>query len=108
MREISAADWIVTNSYHALMFSIIYNRNVRVIVPTDNVRKEMHARMKEFEGSVIEGPLMQSDIQGALQSFEKGEKTTINLDELNRRRKLSRQWLENQLRNIADNKAAEC
>lgn len=108
MREISAADWIVTNSYHALMFSIIYNRNVRVIVPTDNVRKEMHARMKEFEGSVIEGPLMQSDIQGALRSFEKGEKTTINLDELNRRRKLSRQWLENQLRNIADNKAAEC
>lgn len=108
MREISAADWIVTNSYHALMFSIIYNRNVRVIVPTDNVRKEMHARMKEFEGSVIEGPLMQSDIQGALRSFEKGEKTTINLDELNRRRELSRQWLENQLRNIADNKVAEC
>lgn len=40
--------------------------------------------------------------------MKRGEKTTINLDELNRRRKLSRQWLENQLRNIADNKAAEC
>lgn len=102
MREISAADWIVTNSYHALMFSVIYNRNVRVIVPSDPVRKDMHARMMEFDGSIIEGPLMQSDIQSALSSFEKGEKTTVNTEELNKQRKASRDWLEQQIRDIAE------
>jgi len=104
MREISAADWIVTNSYHALMFSIIYNRDVRIIVPTNSVRKEMHARMKEFEGSVIEGPLMQPDIVTALKSIERGETTTINVDELNRRRTFSRNWLIQQIRNIEGDK----
>lgn len=100
LREISAATWIVTNSYHALMFSIIYNRNVRIIVPTDTVRQEMHERMKEFEGDIVEGPLMQPNISEALSSFERNETTRINFEELNRRRKFSRDWLEQQLRNI--------
>lgn len=100
MREISAADWIVTNSYHALMFSIIYDRNVRIIVPADKVRQQMHERMREFEGTVINGPLMQPDIETALHSFESGECTVINKAELDKRRDFSRNWLRDQLRSI--------
>lgn len=100
MREISAADWIVTNSYHALMFSIIYDRNVRIIVPADKVRQQMHERMREFEGTVINGPLMQPDIETALHSFESGECTVINKAELDKRREFSRNWLREQLRSI--------
>lgn len=104
MREISAASWIVTNSYHALMFSIIYNRNVRIIVPTDAVRQKMHARMQEFEGTVINGPLMQPSINAALTSFERGESTEINFAELERRRNFSRDWLKSQIREIEASK----
>jgi hypothetical protein len=104
MREISAATWIVTNSYHALMFSVIYKRNIRIIVPTDKIRKGMHARMQEFAGSIIGGPLMQSDIMGALASFERGETITVDEKELNKIIQYSRDWLKNQIRDIADGK----
>lgn len=105
MREISAADWIVTNSYHALMFSIIYDKNVRIIVPSDPIRKEMHARMMEFENTIIEGPLMQPDLASALKSFESGEMTKIKREELNRRREQSRKWLEQQVHDIQADKS---
>jgi hypothetical protein len=104
MREISAATWIVTNSYHALMFSVIYKRNIRIIVPTDNIRKGMHARMQEFADSIIGGPLMQSDMLEALASFERGETITFNEEELTKRIQYSRDWLKRQIRDIADGK----
>ena len=100
MREISAADWIVTNSYHAMMFSVIYRRNVRIIVPTDPVRKGMHARMEEFSNTIINGPLMQPDIKSALQSFENGDIVLYNEEELQKRIEESRSWLKYQLKII--------
>lgn len=104
MREISAAEWIVTNSYHALMFSVIYKRNVRIIVPTDKVRKGMHARMEEFANTIIDGPLMQSDIKSALQSFENGETVRYNEEALHNRIEDSRDWLKHQLQDIENAK----
>lgn len=97
MREISAATWIVTNSYHAMMFSVIYRKNVRIIVPSDKVRQGMHARMQEFAGTIIEGPLMQPNVTEALESFEKGEIVSINEIELEDRIEKSRNWLKTQL-----------
>lgn len=97
MREISAATWIVTNSYHAMMFSVIYRRNVRIIVPSDKVRQGMHARMQEFAGSIIKGPLMQASIAAALESFEKSENVLVDEIELNDRIEKSRNWLKTQL-----------
>ena len=100
----SAAEWIITNSYHALMFSVIYKRNVRIIVPTDSVRKGMHARMEEFADTIIEGPLMQSNIKSALQSLERGEVVRYNEEVLHGRIKESRNWLISQLKKIENAK----
>lgn len=97
MREISAATWIVTNSYHAMMFSVIYRKNIRIIVPSDKVRQGMHARMQEFAGSIIKGPLMQASIADALESFEKSENVLVDEIELNDRIEKSRNWLKMQL-----------
>lgn len=100
MREISAATWIVTNSYHAMMFSVIYRRNVRIIIPSDKIRQGMHARMQEFAGTIIEGPLMQPGIIEALNSFKKGEKVIFNEEELKKRIDDSKVWLKTQLGKI--------
>ena len=100
MREISAATWIVTNSYHAMMFSVIYRRNVRIIIPSDKVRQGMHARMQEFAGTIIDGPLMQPGIIEALNSFKKGEKVIFNEEELKKRIDDSKAWLKTQLGKI--------
>lgn len=103
LNEISTATWIVTNSYHALMFSVIYRKNVRIIVPSNTIRKGMHARMEEFSDSIITGPLMQNDIDCALLSCSRGESIHFNEEILNNRIEDSKMWLKQQLDEISNN-----
>lgn len=97
VREIWSASWVVANSFHALMFSIIFRRQVRVIMPHDKTRQGMHARMAEFAGTVVNGPLMQQSIENALTSIEHGEEVRFNESVLNEKIEESRQWLINAL-----------
>ncbi len=97
VREIWSASWVVANSFHALMFSIIFRRQIRVIMPHDATRKGMHARMAEFSGTVVDGPLMQQSMEGALASIERGEEVNFNESVLNKKIEESRQWLSDAL-----------
>ena len=94
-REIWSASWVVANSFHALMFSIIFRRQIRVIMPHDETRQGMHSRMAEFSGSVVEGPLMQQSLEASLASIERGEEISFNESVLNKKIEESRQWLSN-------------
>lgn len=89
----SSADWIVTNSFHGLMFSVIFKKNVRVVRPSSVIRKDMSSRIDEFANGVISGPLMKDSIQDALTSIDKGEDVEINELEIRSRREKSREWL---------------
>ena len=48
IRSIASADCVFTNSFHALMFSMIFKKNVRIVKPSAPIRKDMAARMQEF------------------------------------------------------------
>jgi len=92
--EIARGEWVVTNSFHALMFSTIFQKNVRVTLPSATVRKGMSARMVEFEGSYIDGPLIQPDIPSALLSITSGENVRILADNVSAWCEKSRTWLK--------------
>ncbi len=77
------------------MFSIIFNRNVRIVKPTAPIRKKMAARMQEFSGTVINGPLIVETLEDAFTSYEQGERVTYDEAALNRRRAESVAWLRN-------------
>ena len=85
LRSIASADCVFTNSFHALMFSIIFEKNIRIVKPT--------ARMQEFSGTVVKGPLIMDTIEDAFASFERGESIEFDQNELNRRRMFSKAWL---------------
>ena len=55
VRSITAATAVISNSYHALMFSLVFGREVRIVLPTHPVRRKMNARLREFEGVLTEG-----------------------------------------------------
>ncbi len=95
VRRVATADCVFTNSFHALMFSIIFNRNVRIVKPTAPIRKKMAARMQEFSGTVINGPLIVETLEDAFTSYEQGERVTYDEAALNRRRAESVAWLRN-------------
>lgn len=96
--KISTADCVFTNSFHALMFSMIFKRNVRIVKPTAPIRQGMSARMREFAETIIEGPLMMGSLEDAIASYERGERVIYDEQELMRRRMKSRAWLQNAIK----------
>ena len=100
VRSIAAAEAVVSNSYHALMFSLVFGREVRIVLPTHPVRRKMNARLREFEGTLTDGPLIADTLSAALASLAAGERVTVRTDALSRRADASRVWFSNALETI--------
>ena len=73
VKEYSNATWIITDSFHSLMFSIIFNKNCRVLRPKQKERITMFARIDEI-AKHTKGLLITENVQSALNSFHKNEK----------------------------------
>ncbi len=73
----SGAQWVVSDSFHALMFSICNDCNVRMIRPTSSYRLNMFARIEEF-ASHTKGPLIVDSVSNALESLINGEKVEFD------------------------------
>lgn len=92
MHSIEEADWVVSDSFHALMFSIINGCNVRMIKPQSEKRAIMFSRIKEFAGHV-KGPMISSSLEIALKSLASGEKVLYDAAWLKSRKVDSEKWL---------------
>ena len=93
VRAIATAEAVVSNSYHALMFSLVFGREVRIVLPTHPVRRKMNARLREFEGTLTEGPLVAEKLSEALRSLGSGEHVAIKAEALAARVAASDRWL---------------
>lgn len=94
VRAIATAEAVVSNSYHALMFSLVFGREVRIVLPTHPVRRKMNARLREFEGTLTEGPLVAEKLSDALRSLASGEHVAIKAEALASRVAASDRWLK--------------
>ena len=100
VRSIVAAESVVSNSYHALMFSLVFGKEVRIVLPTHPVRRAMNARLREFEGTLTDGPLIADTLSSALASLAAGARVTVRTDALSKRADASRAWLSSALETI--------
>lgn len=91
------ATWVVSDSFHALMFSICNGCNARIIRPSSELRQKMFARISEF-AEHTQGPLVVDSVSATLDSFERGEKVTYDYEWINRRRSESLDWLSRNLK----------
>ena len=94
LRELSSATWVISNSFHALMFSIIFRKNVRIVRPSSLVRQNMAARMEEFSKGLIRGRLMVNSLEEAINSFEHNETVEFDDAQIRKRREESLEWLK--------------
>lgn len=90
------ARWVVSDSFHALMFSIRNECNVRIVRPTAESRRMMFARIEEFAHHAA-GPLVADSVEDALESLSRGESVRFDSAWLSARRKESLDWLEKAL-----------
>lgn len=92
------ATWVLSDSFHAVMFSSIFGKNVRVLRPQSESRQKMFARIEEFaQQAVAAGELIAEDVPSALNSLINDTPLQFNADFIARRRAESKAWLENAL-----------
>ena len=91
-----SASWVVSDSFHALMFSICNGCNVRMIRPSSSFRQKMFARIEEFAVHA-QGPLIVDSVSSALASLANGEAISFDYDWLATRREASQSWLASSL-----------
>lgn len=97
LRAFRTAKWVVSDSFHALMFSIVYGCNVRIIRPSSKSRRQMFARIEEFECHA-KGQLIVNSVSDALASFANGESVLCDYEWLEKRRRESETWLAQALK----------
>ena len=90
------ARYVLSDSFHALMFSICNNCNARLIRPTCLLRRQMFARIEEFAAHT-EGPLIADSVTAALESLSNGENLVYDYEWINRRCSESLEWLKSAL-----------
>ncbi len=93
---LASADGVVSDSFHALMFSIIFKKNVRILKPSTEGRRRMFSRIEEFTLH-MKGPVISDDITDALQSLSDGETVLCDTEWLNNRKKESVVFLQQSL-----------
>ena len=93
------ARWVVTDSFHGLMFAMRNNCDIRILNPTNAERSNIFSRIWEF-AEHIRGPLLADGMEAALDSIEKKESVEFDYEWLNQWRKESRTWLENAVKGI--------
>ena len=93
VRAIANADFVVSDSFHALMFSIIFGRKVRILAPKSSHRKKMFARIEEF-ASKMTWQVVVDSLDAALKSFVDDDVATIDSTWLESRRGESLDFLQ--------------
>ena len=68
LRVHATARWILTDSFHSLMFAIIFGKDVRVLAPQNDNRRVMFARMEEIAAHMSHKIICQN-VSEALNSF---------------------------------------
>lgn len=99
------ADWILSDSFHALMFSAIFDKQVAILRPKNDDRKAMFARIEEFVEAATEGPVIEDSVEAALARFERGETMAFRHDVIQARREASWAWLKAALEKVERERA---
>ena len=87
------ADWVLSDSFHALMFSLTFGCNVRILAPMSEYRRNMFARIEEFAAH-MDGRLVVADAVNALDSFACGEIVAVDAAWLENKRNKSMDFLK--------------
>lgn len=99
------ADWVLSDSFHALMFSAIFNKQVAILRPKSDERKAMFARIEEFVEAATEGPVIEDSVESALARFERGERMSFRHEVIRQRREASWAWLKAALEKVEGERA---
>ena len=97
---LAKAEAVITDSFHGLMFSAIYGKNVRMLRPRNEFRKLIFGRIEEFVEKFTVGACISDSVSSALDSVEKETPTRFDSQAINSFRSESRSWLSDAIEKI--------
>lgn len=98
VKAFAGATWVLADSFHAVMFSSVFNCNARFVRPTNEMRRVMFARVEEFATKCISGSFFVNDVAQTLSSFAHGETIRYNAAQIAMLRAESKKWLMDALK----------
>ena len=91
------ADCILSDSFHAVMFASVFHKNIRVLMPKNEVRRMMFDRIREFAQAYMSPNALSDSIDDALLSLREGETIIYDETKLAADRLRSWKWLKHAL-----------
>ncbi len=108
VRAFARSEMVISDSYHAVMFSLIFDCNIRFLRPQDEMRCAMFARVEEISGNVTNGKFIVENLRDALDSFDACETVSFRRESLRQRILESWSWLDAALRKMDGCKMEKC
>lgn len=100
-KAILSATCVVTDSFHGLAFSAMFNKNVRVIRPTNENRAMMFARIHEFLNRYVIGDCASENVPDALASISTGLRSIVRKEQLISDIRESAAWLQTNIAKVS-------
>lgn len=91
---------VVSDSFHALMFSYLFRANVRILKPANAFRQGMFARIQEFSQLVSQGTLLADNLGAALDSLHQDPPLLFQREKIQTRIQDSLAWLKTALASL--------
>ena len=91
---------MVSDSFHALMFSYLFRANVRILKPSNAFRQGMFARIQEFSQHVSQGTLLADNLGAALDSLHQDPPLLFQREKIQTRIQDSLAWLKTALASL--------
>lgn len=98
LESVLSADWVLTDSFHAVVFSALFGKDVRVLAPQTETRRMMFSRIEELEEWLLPScDFICKDVESALASFIQKGRTAFDTAKMAQRRRESISWLRRAL-----------
>ena len=102
MDAFANADYVITSTFHGLMFASIFRKQVRVLKEPFEDNPAGFRRLHEFINYYMNGDVVQYSFKDALDSIFSGEEICYKEDEIQLNREKSINWLGEAVKKTVD------
>ena len=100
LKAIANAKYVVSDSFHALMFACVFDKPISLVHPGESQRKHMFSRLREFSDSYVKGKCIYKGIGEVLETFTGGNTVGYDYRGIEMFKTNSLKWLEHAIEGV--------
>lgn len=100
LKAIATARYVVSDSFHALMFACVFGKPISLVHPGESQRKHMFSRICEFSGSYVKGKCIYKNLNEVLDSISASDTIEYDYPAIEIFKTSSLKWLEQSIESV--------